>query len=243
MKIINSKLILIIFLSIILITGIFFLSGCELIEEGSNVFDYLSNKAMKSGLLPIDSGLSEEDVRVLKLNEAAYEAEEEYRKEKEKKMEESKQQLLKDDTVDIEQITEKETEDLKDTKSEPEEQVEKIKEESDTKKNIAIYKGWIEGNNFNIDLKIDFNTKTVSGTTHRDESTWYIVAEIKGKIDLSNYEIDATCEGYHVNKENDTKDNMKWILYGELSEDLKIFRGTYMTDIGVYTDFSIPRVE
>jgi hypothetical protein len=65
---------------------------------------------------------------------------------------------------------------------------------------------------------------------HKDWGISYLVTEIKGNIDLFRYSIEAECNGYFVNKNTDTSEEVHMKINGYLSENLNNFSGSLVVE-------------
>jgi hypothetical protein len=140
---------------------------------------------------------------------------------------------LTEDILYPSQLSEKSKEEIDKAITEAEKEIEEealIEGSEDYPDKLITYKGMIGDKDFYIDLIVNFNNKEVSGVVYNDWEISYLAAEIKGSIDLFRYSIEADCDGYFVNKETDTSEEVHMKINGYLSENLNNFSGSLVAE-------------
>jgi len=106
----------------------------------------------------------------------------------------------------------------------------------------VTYSGNIEG--VVVELIVNFNNKTVSGSISEDDGVWYIDAPIvEGVIDnIDTLSITTLFEGVVGNREAGRSEPFCGSVYGNISKDLSRFDGTLLeTTEGISIAFTATR--
>lgn len=143
--------------------------------------------------------------------------------------EEEEKYLSEESKKEIDEAIRSAEEEIK-AEEEKAQEAELVKGFEDYPEEPVTYKGVIGDNDFFIDLIVDFEEKEVSGAVHKDWGTSYLVAEIRGTIDLFRYSIEANCNGYFIDKETDTSEEANMKINGYLSENLNNFSGSLVVE-------------
>ena len=96
----------------------------------------------------------------------------------------------------------------------------------------ARYEGFIDNVDFFVDMTVNLIDRKVTGSITNDWGRSYLATVINGKIDLSNNKVVAEVTGVFVDRETDSSEDANMLIYGTLSQDLNIFNGFLVTEIG-----------
>ena len=104
------------------------------------------------------------------------------------------------------------------------------------------YYGNIEG--VVVKLIVNFKNRSVSGSVSQDDGVWYVNAPIVDGVieNINTLSIMTSFKGVIGNREAGREEAFSGSIYGNISEDLRIFEGTLLETVeGVSIEFTATR--